>query len=62
MHGFQVKNDIRSQNLKNFMEGRDLATLSRLDEEKYMKAMQEKMIADAKKDELERQRNVSSKR
>ena len=38
------------------MEGRDLATLSRLDEERYMKAMQDKNISDAKKDELERQK------
>ena len=61
MHGFQVKNDIRSQNLKNYMEGRDLATLSRLDEEKYMKAMQDKQVQDAKNDLLERQKNANSK-
>ena len=36
---FQVKNDQKTKALQQFMSGKDLATLSRLDEEKYMVAM-----------------------
>jgi hypothetical protein len=38
------------------MQGRDLATLSKLDEEKYMKAMADKHLRDAKNDEANRMR------
>lgn len=34
------------------MTGKDLATLSALDEQRYMKAMQDKEIADRKRDEM----------
>jgi hypothetical protein len=33
---------MKTKALKDFMAGKDLATLSRLDEERYMKAMAEK--------------------
>ena len=34
------------------MTGQDLATMSALDEQRYMRALQDKEVADRKRDEL----------
>ena len=43
------------------MQGKDLATLSRLDEERYINAMKEKEIKDSKSEEMKRQRQMNEK-
>ena len=48
MQGYQDANDAKTKNLRDFMEGRDLATLEKIDEERYMRAMQDKEINDRK--------------
>ena len=48
MQAFQDANDVRTAHLRDYMEGRDLASLEKIDEERYMKAMQEKEIRDRK--------------
>ena len=39
---YQEQNDQRTKALSNFMAGRDLATLSKLDEARYMRAIAER--------------------
>ena len=51
MKGFQDKNDAKTAALMNFMNGRDLATLSKQDEERMLKALEEKNVRDRKTDD-----------
>ena len=39
LKGYQVKNDKKSQNLAEFMKGKDLASLAKLDEERMLREM-----------------------
>jgi hypothetical protein len=41
MKGFQDKNDQKTEALKNFLNGRDLASLSAADEQRMIKAVKE---------------------
>jgi hypothetical protein len=43
------------------MQGKDIATLSRLDEERYLNALKEKEIKDSKSDANKRQRQMNEK-
>ena len=52
MQGYQLANDAKTKGLVDFMQGRDLATLEKIDEERYMRAMQEKETNDRKNEEL----------
>ena len=52
MNAYQLANDMKAQHYSNFMTGKDLATLSALDEQRYMRALQDKEAADRKRDEL----------
>lgn len=61
MHGFQEKNDLKTKAFSNYMQGKDLATLSRLDEERYILALKEKEIKDSKSEDLKRQRDTNTK-
>ena len=51
MKGYQERTDAKTAQLKNFMEGRDLASLSRLDEARYLRALQDKEDAEQKKED-----------
>ena len=51
MKGFQDKNDAKTAALMNFMQGRDLASLSKQDEERMLKAVEEKNMRDRKNDD-----------
>ena len=52
MQGYQNANDAKTKGLVDFMQGRDLATLEKIDEERYMRAIAEKEINDRKSEEL----------
>ena len=52
MQGYQNANDAKTKGLVDFMQGRDLATLEKIDEERYMRAIAEKEINDRKNEEL----------
>ncbi len=52
MQGYQNANDAKTKGLVDFMQGRDLATLEKIDEERYMRAIAEKEIKDRKGEEL----------
>jgi hypothetical protein len=47
---------MKTKALQNYMNGKDLATLSRQDEERYMQAMKEKEIYDQKSEDQTRLR------
>ena len=53
MQGFQDANDAKTANLRDFMEGRDLASLEKIDEARYLQALSEKEIKDRKQSEME---------
>jgi hypothetical protein len=51
MKGYQERNDKKTAQFANFMQGRDLATLSALDEARMLKQQQEKDARDRKVEE-----------
>ena len=51
MANFQHANDAKTQQLSNFLTGNDLASLSKLDEARYMQAVADKEANDRKRDE-----------
>jgi len=51
MKGYQDRNDAKTQQLSNFLTGRDLASLSKLDEARYMQALQDKEANERRRDE-----------
>ena len=54
MRGFQERNDAKTAQLRNYMAGRDIASLSQADEARYLRAVQEKELADNKKEDRQR--------
>lgn len=54
MQGYQAANDRKAEAFANFMAGRDLATLSKQDELRYMKAMADKEVKEQKDEERKR--------
>lgn len=58
LRGFQDKNDAKLQALRNFMGGKDLASLSAADEERMWNQLQEKNLRDQKLDE---QKNIKAR-
>ncbi len=51
MKSFQDANDAKTQQLSNFLTGKDLASLSKLDEARYMQAVQDRESDQRKRDE-----------
>ena len=51
MQSYQDANDAKTQQLSNFLTGKDLASLSKLDEARYMQALQDKEANDRRRDE-----------
>lgn len=54
MQGYQDANDRKAEAFSNFMAGKDIATLSKLDEERYMNAIAQKNAKDEKDAERKR--------
>ena len=54
MRGFQERNEAKTAQLRNYMAGRDMATLSRADEARYLRAVQDKELEDKKKEDRQR--------
>ena len=55
MGGYQERTDLRAKQFENFMQGRDLATLSKLDEARMLKELQEK---DQRERKVDQQKNM----
>jgi len=54
MKGYQDRNDAKTAQLQNFMAGKDLASLSRVDEARYLKAVEDKEAEAQKKADRQR--------
>lgn len=61
MQGYQNANDAKTKGLIDFMQGRDLASLEKIDEERYIKALAEKEVNDRKNEELKNLNNRNTK-
>ena len=51
MQNFQFKNDMKQKQFRNYLAGKDIQSLGQLDEARYLKAQQEQMINNRKKED-----------
>ena len=51
MQGYQDANDLKSKQFQSYLAGKDINSLSQLDEARYLRAVQEKEIKDRKNEQ-----------
>mmetsp|Transcript_23955 Transcript_23955/g.36707 ORF Transcript_23955/g.36707 Transcript_23955/m.36707 type:complete len:102 (+) Transcript_23955:1930-2235(+) len=61
MKEYQDRNDIKAKKFSDYMYGKDLAALSRQDEERYVKAMADKELRERKEEERNKLKFQSNK-